>query len=291
MERRLHVRSAVSRPFALLLSTACLVCPVACSEPDQTAVDDELATVQVASALDGTGDVARLVKPLEATTDLGGLLEAETRAQKIADAIAAFETAASPAGCLSVETDGSTYIELTYDGCRTLLGLVTITGGLLATLEIEGDLLPTAIVFEVSSDGLTWQGPLRATTLSGAFRTRHPIAADQPVEYTGDLDFSRDDGATLSVSSDATWTVTGACVVDLDGSAHLSGSVVEHIAPVGLSATGVARCRQECPTTGAVQVAYGRGNLLAWSYTGADQAEVTGPQGKQVTVELPCASR
>jgi hypothetical protein len=275
-----------SVPLPLLLALA-LALP-ACSGGDDGESDDALAAGDVAAALDSGSELSRLVVPLEASADLGGLLPDAARARKIQNAILAFRALVASPLCVRVATDSVTFLDVTFDRCRIGL-LFTLDGSLHAgvAIEVTGG-LPSALVVSVNVPSLALAGPLRSRQLSGAFELRQAISPlATPVELSGDLRFVNDAGAELALSLGAEWTVVNSCVT-FTGGAQLSGDLPGALGPIALSGERVQSCRDQCPTAGSVELSYGRGTLLAWTYTGASTVEVRGPRGKRVEVPLAC---
>jgi hypothetical protein len=281
-----------SLALAAALALACALPACAGGDGDDGDSDgegDARAVGQVAAALDAGGELSRLFVPLEASADLGLLGPDVARARKVQNAITAFRALVANPTCLGIVTDGATFLDLTFDACRIAL-VLTLDGALHAGVAIESaGGTPTAVIVSVSTPGLALAGPLRTRRLAGELELRHPIRQlGAPVELDGDLQLSADDNPPVTASIGAAWTVTGDCV-KITAGAQLAGELLGPIGPIALSGDGVQRCRDECPTAGSVELSYGRGKLLAWTYTGAGTAIVIGPRGKRVEVPLACA--
>jgi hypothetical protein len=276
-----------SAHLALALALALGLALGACVE-DPADGGDTLAAGNVAAALDAGGELSRLVVPLEASADLGLLDPTAARARKVQNAIDAFRALVADPACVKVTTDNLTYLDVTFDRCRIAL-LLSLDGSLRASVAIEvAGVTPVGVVGSVTIPSLVLTGPLRSRRLSGELELHHRISPlGAPVELDGELRVSPDGAGELSLSLGAAWTVTGDCV-SLTAGAELSGAPLGELGPIALSGEGVRVCRNACPTAGSVELSYGRGALLAWTYTGASTVSVIGPRGKRVEVPLAC---
>lgn len=96
-----------------------------------------------------------------------------------------------------------------------------------------------------------------------------------------------DGGPELALALGAMWNVTGDRVA-FTGGAAMSGEQLGELGPIVLSGEDIRSYRNACPTSGSVELSYGRGALLAWSYTGASTVSVRGPRDKRIEVPLAC---
>jgi hypothetical protein len=274
-----------SAPLALALA---LVCALAACDEEAEDGDDALAAATVAAALDAGGELSRLVVPLEASADLGLLDPIAARARKIGNAINAFRALAGNPGCVTVTSDNLTYLEVAFDQCRIAF-VLTLDGSLRASVAIEtSGVTPVGLTVALAIPRLELTGPAWSRRLSGAVELRQripPVGA--PVELDGELRLAADGGPELALSLGAMWTVIGDCVA-FTGGAALSGEQLGELGPIALSGEDVRGCRNACPTSGSVELSYGRGALLAWTYTGASTVSVLGPRGKRIQVPLAC---
>lgn len=259
----------------------------ACSDDDGDG-DGALATDSVAAALDASSELSRLIVPLEASPDLGGLVPDVARALKIQNAISSFRALVANPACVKVATDNLTSLDVTFDRCRIAL-VLALDGSLHAGIAIEAaGGLASRLVVSVTIPSLVLAGPLRSRRLSGALELRQAIPPlGAPVELSGELGFEVDGGAERRLAFGAESAVTGTCV-SFTGGGQLSGEMLGELGPIALSGQKIRGCRDQCPTAGSVELSYGRGTLLSWTYTGADTASVIGPRGKRVEVPLGC---
>jgi hypothetical protein len=282
-----RTRVSFALALALALAAALLGCTDGDDDEDQDGVDHAFAASQVAGALDAGGELSRLVVPLEASADLGLLGPDAARARKVQNAINAFRALVLNSSCVSVVTDNLTYLDVKFDRCRIAL-VFTLDGTLRASVAIEtSGVTPVGIAVSIKPN-LTLTSPVRTRFLAGEVALRQRITAfGAPVEFEGDLRFSPDGGPELAMSLDAAWQVNGDCVT-LTSGAQLSSERLGELGPIALSAEGFKACRNQCPTAGSIELSYGRGALLAWTYTGASTVTVRAPRGKRVEVPLAC---
>lgn len=263
----------------------------ACDGEGGGATDDAVAAGSVAETLESGGELTRLILPLQASAELVGQAPAAALALQLLRAQEAF-TRQNPA-CVTA-TIGAASLDVRFDGCRVpplpLPALFTADGSLHAELSIEAPGgVASRMVVAVTIPGIEVTG-LRTRRLSGAFELRQAISATgAPLELEGELGLVRADGAELALYLGAELEPAAAGCVIFTGGAKVSGEPLGPLGPIALSGDAVHRCRNECPTSGSVELSYGMGKLLAWTYTGGDTALVTGPRGKRLEVLLPCA--
>lgn len=186
------------------------------------------------------------------------------------------------------------------DRCR--IGLIGLDGELDARVEIEtapcarGE-CPSAVVWTLDQFDLEIGPDLaRRPHFSGPVTLRDPVDPSLPMSWTTGEDFTIENrfGVFDSISH-ASWTVDADdCVTmqlesrlqRLDGDADDDND--REIGTLVLSVAGLQRCPATCPTAGDVQLAFGRGAVLQWSY-GGRTVEVQGPRGLHLRKTLACA--
>ncbi|WP_428262037.1 hypothetical protein [Haliangium sp.] len=199
--------------------------------------------------------------------------------------------------CVSVDTDEESYVEVTFRECPTgLFRLFELDGSLRADIEFDtvpcalGE-CPIAVRYTVSTPRLRMGARfgVRFVELAGSWSLYDPIDATAPTEWDSGYMVENHLGRRIAMSSRTRWVVDlNQCVTfSLDGELQVDGRADVDL--VALSARGVTRCPGQCPQAGTVELAYGRGELLAWTYTGEDTALVTGPRGQRFERVLPCA--
>lgn len=103
-------------------------------------------------------------------------------------------------------------------------------------------------------------------------------------------------GEQFTTRSTASWLVdddTNCMDISLDARLELpeiADEAIEsiEIGEIVISAADVHYCPTHCPTSGNVEMAYGRGSILSWAYDGNDEVVVTGPGGREFSAGLPC---
>ncbi|MFO0635264.1 MAG: hypothetical protein U0168_20645 [Nannocystaceae bacterium] len=201
---------------------------------------------------------------------------------------------------VTADRDAGT-LQSVSERCR--IGLVGLDGELDARVEIEtapcdtGE-CPSAVVWTLDRFDLEIGPDLaRRPHFSGPVTLRDPVDPNLPMSWTTGEDFTIENrlGVFDSISH-ASWTVDADdCVTmqlesrlqrldrdqDDDGSDDEIGTLV-------LSVAGLQRCPAKCPSAGDVQLAFGRGAVLQWSY-GERTVEVQGPRGLHLRKTLACA--
>lgn len=255
---------------------------------------DQLAAGQVAETLDSNNELSRILAPLEASPDLVGLGPATALTLQLLRAKDAF-VQQNP-GCVTVAVTGAA-MDISFDGCRIpplpFAAQFTADGSLRAELSIEAaGGLAVRLVVSVTIPGIDLTGPFRTRRIEGSISISQVISlAREPTQLDGDVALELDDGTHLGMELSLAYRADVLGCVDLTGGARLTGDALGEAAPISLSGEGVRRCRNQCPMRGDVELSYGRGELLAWTYTGQETATVTGPRGKRFELPLPCAVR
>lgn len=261
---------------------------------DQIAGD--VAVDESASAVAASFDMVGILDSFSASDALATLPAALARPRALLDARAALLLSVGDRSCVTVETDEETYIEVSYDACPAgLFRLIEIEGSLRAGLELETApcglaQCPTAVRFTLSTPYLrigSRLGP-RFIELTDAIWDLHDsVEPGVPTTWVSEYAVRNHRDRYLAMRSRASWAVDGLCVsLDLEAEQEVQGR--DDLRVIASSARGVRRCVGECPSAGTVRIAYGRGEILGWSYSGMDTALVTGPRGQRVEVALPC---
>ena len=271
------------------MRAACILLVVlvaACPASDDTK-DDTRAAAQVASAFDSTGELARLVQPLEASPDLTTTPDAPTQVNAARTAFRAL--VANPNLCTTIVTTANS-IDVTFRNCIVAL-VFRLDGSLHADVQVDA----TAVTTTVATPGLTLASADFSQSVAGNFVLRQPFNQQaMPVELDGAMQFANSMGKDLALSLSSQWTVTrmdAKTCVDFTGGAEMSGSTLGELGPISLAGDSIKSCRDECPTSGHVELSYGAGNLLVWNYNGSKTTTVSGPHGKTVVIELTCGKK
>jgi hypothetical protein len=284
---------------AIALSFSLLGACVATEDEDDRG---DVAAEQAAASLSASTDLADISNFFKSSRDLTELSVELARTRALSDVIGALEDLVAAVDCLGIDTDNRSYVEVFFDDCGVgLLGLVRLDGSLRAELGFDTEPCgvlecPVAVYFELSTVRFEIYSGQAGLEIAGNWLIRDPLDDAEPMSSSGALVITTRRGASLSMSSSASWRIDGNQCLSLTAESQLSINALpegaegaEGLGTIAASVQGLERCRQECPTKGSVQVAYGAGQVLGWSYTGADTVVVTGPGGRELQVVLPCA--
>jgi hypothetical protein len=241
-------------------------------------VDEENATEGVESAQMSLTEGTLIASGSE---DEGAGCGAITAAELAAAAAARGAARFQPAGCASVAVSGTT-LTYTLDECAGRLGLVHVTGTLLAQLA-DGK---NGIDITVSGKGLKANRAtldLDATAVLGSdgakcklvvnTDSRGVTARGNAFTRTGSYTVERDP-ATACVSLDGQW--------QLDLATGRTRST---------TASGLLRCADACPAAGGQIVHTGLlGRTVTVTFDGSEVASWTSSTGRSGTVDLTCGS-
>lgn len=285
-----------ARP-TLALAAALALVGAGCEEPEG---DDEAVVEETSSAVASSLDLTTISDSFAAPALLSLIPVELARPRMIADARSALLSSVGNPLCVQVESmdaEASAYVEVVYDNCP---------GGLLWLLELDGSLradlafdtapcatgtCPTAVRFTLSTDYFRVGSRFgdRFAEIAGSWSLYDSLTPGEATAWDSEFEVSNHRGSSLRMSSRASWAVAGGCVsLDFDG--ELEVDQREDLQVISASAEGVVQCRNECPGAGSVRMAYGRGRILSWDYTGADTVRVTGPRGRRFDVALPCGA-
>jgi hypothetical protein len=243
----------------------------ACTADDGSSTDDDLASAEAAATAVEHGSEPGYVSALFAVSaGFSGAASADV----IADLQAHFSAGFGVPSCVTIETDASSYLEVSFDACTGPGGQIVLDGALHAGITLESG----TIVYDLATEGLT----VNQTTISGAWQVRDPLAAG-PSTWTGDLTISGPRG-TLDSSSSASFEVVGACVT-YSYEAEITGPRGRTLE---VDADEVTRCLDSCPLSGSVTVTGAAGGTLSWTYDGTGSVTATGGAGASFELELRC---
>lgn len=278
---------------------------VACGTEDDDG-DGDIAAEQAAASLSANVDLAGVSNFFKSSRELRQLPVEDARGRALSDVINAIEALVALLDCLDVETDDRTYVEVFFDQCRVgPFGLVRLDGSIRAELGFEtvpcGPAeCPVAVSFELSTGRFDISSGQVGLEIAGSWLIRDPLDDTEPMSSTGGLVLTTrlggNQGASLSMSSTASWSIDDNDCFSLTSESQVTINAmpenpdsVDTLGTIVASVEGLERCNRECPSKGSVHVAYGAGQVLGWTYTGADTVTVTGPGGRQFQVVLPCA--
>lgn len=287
--------------FARRLATLALVVPVLAAAgcvPEDDAPGD-VAVAETSAAVASSLDLVGVSGSFEVAETVGLLPVRLARVQVLQDAVRAMVGSVREAECLTVDTDQESFVEVTFDACPAgLLRLREIDGSLRADLDFETvpcglDECPVAARFALSTPRLRIGARfgVRFVEIAGSWALRDPVAAAEPTTWDADITMANHLGGSLAMRSRAAWVTSDQCTtMSLDAELAVAGHDDDDVVgTIVTAAREVTRCANECPQSGTVQVAYGLGDILAWTYTGEDMVAVRGPRGHSREVVLPCA--
>jgi len=266
--------------LGLLLGVGCA------GDADEGGSDVESAE-SASKAVESTGDVAYVNAYFAAAAELSTMGVADAAAEALAEVEAQIraDLQASAEACVTVSTDESTFIEVTFDACTGAQGQITLDGSIRGEISFEttscGPIeCPTAVVYEVSTSNLT----INDTTISGEWSVHDSLVLGVATPWDGELSISGGAGGWISTSTSAEWTVDGDCVTySLDSQIDLGAR------SLSITADDVSRCMGECPTSGSVNVTGSAGGSLSWTYDGGGEATVQVGAEAEIEVTLACA--
>lgn len=209
------------------------------------------------------------------------------------------------------ETDNETYLSGTFDNCG--VSAVALQGDFHATLEIETE------ACDEGSDGCfdgrrtlatSWllDGPgitvgiteNESASFAGPVVLRDTVDRDAPMTWATQPGFRFEaiDGVVYQTRSNASWifepatnclTITTDVRIELPSDGYMDERLDEAIfGEIAVSGEDVHYCPSMCPTRGEVDVSYGQGRILSWTYNGTDTVDVVGPRGRSFPGKLDC---
>jgi hypothetical protein len=268
---------------------------------DDLAVVDAVAT-RSADAVSAKANLARLAAVFAGEPELATLTEAEARARAVdllALRLRGLELADCDPTVVADPVSGTLGADLS--DCR--VGLLRMDGELQASVAIErspcaGGMCPSAVVWTLQTFDLEIGAGLFRPRLRGSVTLRDPVDPALPASWSTGDDFVIENRlGTFRTQSTASWTFDGdRCIVGMQLEARLDrvspadggdSRIDRAVGTIVVSAQGVDRCPAKCPTAGEVQLAFGRGRVLAWTYDG-DELDVIAPGGEHFAASLDC---
>lgn len=300
------------RPFRLVPLVLALAAAPACDDAAEPEPEDagDLLVVERTSATLGSTAMLTYLAELFSADPTWAQLEADV-ARRLAVVVtrARIETILSSLQCRSeFSTDNETFIEASFHDCS--LVVFDLEGQVHAELTLEtapcecSDPAATepcecasAVQWQLSGPGITL-GPAAhdSTRFSGPVLLRDSVDPDEPMTWQTQDGFfvEKEDGQRLDTRSTASWLLdrdTSCLSISIDARIELpvmQDDLDESIGVIVVSASDVDYCPDACPTAGDVDISYGQGRILSWSYDGSDVIQVTGPRGKSFAGSLDC---
>lgn len=192
--------------------------------------------------------------------------------------------------------------------CR--IGPVRLDGEIRGTVTIEtapcdaGE-CPSAVVWALDEFDLQIGANLRVNRrphFVGPVTLRDPVDAALPMSWATGEGFAIDiPFGVFDTVSRASWTLDADDCVTMQVESRLDRQLEvgdaddadtrdreRRIGTMVVSVSGLRRCPAKCPSGGHVQLAFGRGHVLAWEYGDDRTVEVTAPGGRRFETELVC---
>ena len=274
---------------------------------DPAAVDDIEPTDAGFVVVERTGDVlmlttgiGRLSQGYTGDIDISGLTDAQIQAAGLMRAENRIGFALSFSACeASIESDGVDTLDVSFSGCA--LWRWTASGEVSGKISVTTPECGEAVCPRVGM----WSLDIATLTLDRALADDIEIHGGldvwlqlQPGGAKGwaarDLVIEGVAGRLVTANAEATLTATGdneECLT-LDLASRLQVQPEDDLdAEVGdiyVSTRGFTSCEARCPTDGDVDLSYGPGNLLRWTYDGDARVTVTGPRGRSLSSRLGC---
>lgn len=273
------------------------------SDPIVDTEADFLVAGESVELLASSAGLAHLTSILDVTDRFDvGVGSGELRRRAIAAVVAKLDRF----DCLELTTDDETYVELGFnDACNSLL--LDVQGSIVANVYTDEARCEVDACVSWVIEGHDYQVRVLGHPLTSGFQGK--IFVDIPLERTAPLRWTTNEDyqinlpfGTVSMISDVEFRVddmTDCIEMDLDAELNLvdgrtelvESYIEEQIGTVVISAVGVQRCANRCPSKGEVFISYGNGNVLQWRYgEGASTRRVTvrGPRGEIFVQALPC---
>lgn len=294
-------RNHLAPGLALGLVLALVGCDPGDDDGDDLALVDVVAT-RSADAVSAKANLARLGEVFAGEAALATMTEAEARARAV-ELLELRLRGLELADCdpVVVADPVAGTIEAELADCR--VGLLRMDGELQATVAIElspcaGGSCPSAIAWTLQPLDLEIGAGLFRPRLRGTVTLHDPVDPTLPTSWSTGDDFVLENRlGTFATRSTASWRIDAErCVVGMQLEARLDRipaddaretRIDREAGTIVVSAQGVDRCPARCPTAGEVQLAFGRGRVLAWTYAG-DELDVIAPGGAHFAASLDC---
>ena len=277
---RTSTRATLARMHARLFAAVAALS--ACDAPDP---EDEVVARDTLAALGGSSAQLRLYDGLLGLVDLKGISLALAPQQVIAQVQAGLDDDLGDPACLTLVTDDTTYLALTFDRCR--YRNVFVDGDLRIDLTTEegacdGQPCVTATAYTTRLTDLTI-GHTEVRTATSTLRI--PTLRGEPRTYTAEAELTDDSQRELHLRHEVAWTRAAGCI-----SAELGAELTVDDTRISVGAHDIEVCAADCPRAGEVHLAWASGKSLSWSYTGEPDIVVHGPRGRTFTVTQTCGT-
>ncbi len=274
-------------------------------------VDDEAEPTEADFAVvERTGDVlmlttgiGRLSQGFTGDFDISGLTDAQIRAAALIRAENRIGFALSFSACEStIASNGVDTLDVEFSGCS--LWRWTVSGEVSAVISVTtpecGEAtcprvgmwsldIATLQLDRVLADDIEIHGGLDVWLELQPGGSKGWAARGLVIEGVAGRIITADTEATLTASGDDEECLT----LDLGSRLQIQpeDDLDAEVGDIYVSTRGFSSCEARCPTDGEVDLSYGAGNLLRWTYDGDARVTVTGPRGRSLSSRLECLPR
>ena len=286
--------------LAIAIGVGAIACDEEPAEPEVVDAADIVVAERSNSSLKATVNLAH-VADIYRAGDVGDLVLTPELAQSLAvlGLRYALDHVYQAFNCAPmIETDDRTYVQATFVGCRTLFLELEGTARAEIGVLVDEANVPTGIEWLVDGTEFSIHNPRQEFNplFRGKVLLRTPIGPG-PMEWeTGvdgepfeiDLDIGAFDARSL-----ASWTIDDNECVTMDLEAQLTRLDVEddldeEIGDIVVSVDDLVQCQDRCPESGTVNLVYGAGEILQWTYTAENVVQISGPRSRHFEATLPC---
>lgn len=287
--------------WSLAAALAATGCDPSLAEDESAPTEADFAVVERTSdvLMLSTG-IGRLSQGYTGEVDISGLTDAQIQAAALTRAENRIGFALSFSACeATIESDGVDTLDVSFSGCA--LWRWTVSGEVSSVISVStpdcGEATcPRVGMWSLDIATLQLDRPLAGDIeISGGLDVWLELQAGGAKGWaTHDLVIEGVAGRIVTANAEATLSSTGddeECLT-LDLASRLQVQPEDDLdAEVGdiyVSTRGFSSCEARCPSDGEVDLSYGAGNLLRWTYDGDARVTVTGPRGRSLSSHLGC---
>jgi hypothetical protein len=272
-------------------------------EPEELDPADVVVAERANTSLKATVNLAHVANIYHAN-DISNLPLTPTDVQELAVWFlnVSLEQVYQAFNCEPMIENGDSYVQATFVGCRTLFLELEGTARADITVEVDEANKPTGVNWRVDGREFSIHNPRQDFTplFLGIVTLTTPINGGAMKWQTGPTAEHPDDNFEIDrpigrfdARSIATWTIDDNECVTMDLDAQLTqldmeDDLDEEIGDIVVSVKDLRQCQDRCPEDGTVNLAYGAGRILEWTYTAESVVDINGPGGTAFEGVLPC---
>ncbi|MCH9683807.1 MAG: hypothetical protein K0V04_20415 [Deltaproteobacteria bacterium] len=200
-----------------------------------------------------------------------------------------------------VDHDGDRTLSVDVRGCQILLWDYDIeleAQARIETVDCDTGTCAAAVVWDIDiADLASGVVGFNKVRYAGPVEVRAPLSPAEPMQWQTQPGFVVHSrlGPRFETLATTSWIRDDDECITVDMGARLTleeraDDLDERVGDVVLSVRGLQRCPGSCAHAGDVQLTFGTGQVLAWTYQGGGSILVTGPRGRELEVQLPCAN-